>query len=135
MIIKFILNNFRYYAGYVIRKLSNCETCKPHIFKDFAENHDFTESLIINKRYQTQNFSYSGLANPSDKFFKLCTVWMQIFEGIFYFNPSMSGISKRIIDSLLVIMKNDSEFNWYQSLCEKHQSIIIKRYIQVNHIN
>lgn len=81
------------------------------------------------KRFN-KNSTFSGLCYPTDSFFDLSIVLIQIFEFDFYEKPYRSGIVKYISDHCMDIIQNNRKYNWFWNL-SCHNSKIIKNFIEV----
>jgi hypothetical protein len=74
---------------------------------------------------------YSGLSNPSDKFFALTVFWVQMFEYFFYNMPYMNNVCKSICDKINKAMLDDKKYSWFTDFTHEHANNILEKFIMV----
>jgi hypothetical protein len=94
-------------------------------------DNDISEYLIFCKNYGGGH-SRLKLKNPSEKFFKICLMWVQIFEYIFYETPLKDNIAARIEKTCKNVINSNVEYKWYYQFCDKHNEKILKKFIIVS---
>jgi hypothetical protein len=88
---------------------------------------DPSEYLIINKNYG----NVLKLKNPSNKFFNVALLWVQIFEATLYENPGQDNIASKIVLKCKNAM-NSEEHQWYKEFCVEHSDKILRKFVTVS---
>lgn len=118
--------SIRYFAGYCIYKLFKsmkepCRNCSQTLLKTDKTLTENSEFLMHHKVYSNSESDFGKLFPPSNIFFEICKLQINVFENIYIKSPEIINIKSKIIS--LCITKTDS-FNpeWFKDpICSKHR--------------
>jgi hypothetical protein len=75
--------------------------------------------------------AYSSLENPSDNFFEIAILWLQVFEMIFYDTPYISNIRQTVIKSVPSLLRI-TQYMYGTRMFVLYNYAILNRFITVS---
>lgn len=133
--IKLQAASIRYFAGYMVFKLFknlNCSSCINAMKKSESVMNDNSELLLFNKNFYI-NSDFGSLIPPTDLFFKICELHVEVFTNFFKLHPQVVQISEKICNLCIEATNSKKEIqDWFSvSECKEHRNEAMKILIKI----
>lgn len=127
--------SIRYFCGYVVRKLlkqNNCSLCSDILQKNTSSMNEKSELLIFHKNYYVGS-DFGSLIPPSDLFYQICHLHVEIFSKVFKSHPESTGICQLIVKLCIdETNKHDIFKDWFEEgNCLHHREAALNILIKV----
>jgi len=124
--------SLRYFAGFILKKFSSSTNCLECInvmkrSEEIISLEKESERFIFFKNY-SKSSDFGSLNAPTDYFFELCQIHINIFNRIINTRPEMKNIKNHMIEECVEKTNRSSKFStWFsnQNPCLQHHLHIL----------
>lgn len=119
--------SLRYFIGFAIFQTSskiNCSLCDTIMKRsgEIIKLQKTSETFLFHKNY-SKNSDFGSITAPTDQFFQICKLHVNIFKNYIANRPHIKNIRKQIVETCVSETNRHSEFFfWFsdENICKDH---------------